>query len=435
MAAIGFPALFVAFGISHQMYGLQDIFAYCWAAPTPFGCRSTDSCEHGNDGHAAFVWLTCLVEMNMFTSLKMGSVFALYWKLRTQQRIMETRYHVGSSATTSTTTNNNSAQKKPTNKSSNTGMSAVVRQTGIQAALFLVACIVPYGGAILLRWCDMFAWRHLPYPATTGFFAFSLVVQILFPLQGFCNLLVFLRPKWLQFHRDFPDEPSRYVAFWYLLCSTEYAAQYRASKQQQRLGSPAGLRSHRPLKGAMTSQDITSTRSSITASVHQDVSQSTTTYPDLYMLQAQERAKSCRRIGEAMLGDVLQGEEEEEDEDGFQNDEAAIRRNGECDVLDDGDDGVDETLGAISASVSSATSSGDGVTAAVAATTDDDDDVKSFPSDEPSLDTNHNEKNTATFNTTSTSNQQRKVDWWKVESDDKSTQQFVRKMFEEEVDV
>ncbi|CAJ1959728.1 unnamed protein product [Cylindrotheca closterium] len=163
----------VIVGLTSNMIATNDVFLYCWAAPSPFGCRydgGGTSCEHGNDYRDVFVFATGLVEMNLITSLKVIATFSLSYTVSKQQKKMQAKYHARS------------------------GGNTIAKETNMQAVLFFMACVVPYVLMIFLRVIDLYFWRE-DHVKTARFFRFSLVAQVLLPMQGAVNMICYFRPK------------------------------------------------------------------------------------------------------------------------------------------------------------------------------------------------------------------------------------------------
>ncbi|CAJ1933634.1 unnamed protein product [Cylindrotheca closterium] len=179
----------VTVGLTTQMFSTHDIFLYCWAAPSPFGCRydgdddgGVASCEHDNAHRAAFVFLGGLVELNALTTVKVIATFTLHYTVLQQQKKMQARYHA--------------------NKTGNT----IAKETGIQALLFFLSCVLPYGLMIILRVMDLYFWQE-EIVKTAGFFWFSVIAQFMFPLQGAFNMICYFRPKIKERQRRVHCEP------------------------------------------------------------------------------------------------------------------------------------------------------------------------------------------------------------------------------------
>ena len=164
----------VIVGLLTKMFSTNDIFMYCWAAPSPFGCRYDGnegaSCQHGNTLRDAFVFGAGLVEFNLLTTVKVIATFTLYHTVLQQQKKMQAKYHAKSSGNT------------------------IAKETGIQAILFFLSCVVPYALQILLRIMDLYFWQE-EIVKTPAFFWFSVISQLMFPCQGIMNMICYFRPK------------------------------------------------------------------------------------------------------------------------------------------------------------------------------------------------------------------------------------------------
>jgi hypothetical protein len=180
-------------GLSTNMFATHDMFLYCWAAPAPYGCRYEDdeSCVDGNNLRAVFVFVAGLVELNLLTMVKAVCTFSLYYTVSKQERLMQAKYHA------------------------NKGGSTIARETGIQAILFGLACIIPYGFTIAVRIIDLFFWQE-EIVKTVWFFWFVMFSQFMFPMQGMVNTVCYFRPKIKERQRRVKDE-SAFHSFLVLL--------------------------------------------------------------------------------------------------------------------------------------------------------------------------------------------------------------------------
>jgi len=266
----------VAIGLATQMYSTNDMFLYCWAAPSPFGCRydgngdEGGTCEHGNTYRAVFVFLGGLVEMNLLTSVKIIATFTLYYTVLKQQQKMQTKYHAKTTGNT------------------------IAKETGIQAILFFLSCVIPYGFMIILRVMDLFFWQE-DIVNTTGFFWFSAFAQFMFPLQGACNMICYFRPKVKERQRRSTGE-SLIRSTMVLIQKSQRTTVVNHSKNPYAKPSPSQSKPVHSLEDD-TELDMTSRRET----VHD--------FDDIGYMQVEELEKACQHsctfvLGEDMLGDT-----------------------------------------------------------------------------------------------------------------------------------
>lgn len=105
----------------------------------------------------------------------------IYCTVRSQILLMESRYGTG--------------------QSRSTARHARLRQTALQAMFYVLA------------WMNTFLWVGVArvfedMGATDGLFGIRLMSAIFFPLQGFCNFLIFVRPRWQDLRQRYPEESS-----------------------------------------------------------------------------------------------------------------------------------------------------------------------------------------------------------------------------------
>jgi hypothetical protein len=170
-------------GLSTNMFATHDIFLYCWAAPAPYGCRYEDdeSCVDGNNLRAVFVFVAGLVELNLLSIMKAVCTFSLYYTVSKQERLMQAKYHA------------------------NKGGSTIARETGIQALLFGISCIIPNGLTLIVRIIDLFFWQA-EIVKSVGFFWLAMFSQFMFPMHGVVNTVCYFRPKIKERQRRVKDE-------------------------------------------------------------------------------------------------------------------------------------------------------------------------------------------------------------------------------------
>jgi len=151
----------------------------CWIAAYPVGCQADGTCTRGE--HAdIFRWVHYAIIWSAILSVTVG-MYSIYRNVRTQERI----------------------QSEEMDSDEIVHRSTKSKKVAIQAALFV--------GALYLTW--IFTTITRIYQITTGKNSFVLLVLMatFFPLQGFFNCLVYLRPRYLRSRSRNPDEPVRRV--------------------------------------------------------------------------------------------------------------------------------------------------------------------------------------------------------------------------------
>eukprot|EP00584_Thalassiosira_punctigera_P007922 CAMPEP_0172535842 /NCGR_PEP_ID=MMETSP1067-20121228/7677_1 /TAXON_ID=265564 ORGANISM="Thalassiosira punctigera, Strain Tpunct2005C2" /NCGR_SAMPLE_ID=MMETSP1067 /ASSEMBLY_ACC=CAM_ASM_000444 /LENGTH=453 /DNA_ID=CAMNT_0013320799 /DNA_START=364 /DNA_END=1725 /DNA_ORIENTATION=+ len=173
----------------------------CWIAAFPAKCQG-DTCTRGE--HAdIFRWVHYAIIWSAILSVTLG-MYSIYRKVRQQERIQ--------------------SQERDDDAASRGRKS---KKVAIQAALFV--------GALYLTW--IFTTITRIYQITTGNNNFVLLVLMatFFPLQGFFNCLIYLRPRYLRCRSRNPDAPVRQ-----LLKLSLYHESHPIHGLQQNRGPPGG---------------------------------------------------------------------------------------------------------------------------------------------------------------------------------------------------
>lgn len=152
----------------------------CWIAAYPAHCQDDGTCTRGE--HAdIFRWVHYAIIWTAILSVTVG-MYSIYRKVRHQEALQSQEM------------DNEVARRGEKSK-----------KVAIQAALFV--------GALYLTW--IFATITRIYQITTGNNNFVLLVlmAIFFPLQGFFNCLIYLRPRYLRCRSRNPDAPVRRLIY------------------------------------------------------------------------------------------------------------------------------------------------------------------------------------------------------------------------------
>ena len=184
------PIIGVTVGLALDYFNPHPLFLYCWAAPAPFGCSIDRSfpCKAGDTLRPLFVFMYGMIALNPATMVKMLSVFAVLFTVYKQQRLLRSKY----------------STKNASNRNN-----ILITETRNQAAGFFMACLIPYGGVMVLLLLEFF-WNGPKegeaFKAPLSLAVVSIISHVLFPTQGIWNFLVFFRPTYNKRRRDFPDE-------------------------------------------------------------------------------------------------------------------------------------------------------------------------------------------------------------------------------------
>ena len=213
--ALFYPTVGAVSGLAANMYGPNPMMMQCWVTPeVPY--------------RIVFILLAGLLEFNLATMVKMGSVtkiaLTFVWQERKNTRRFEQSVRDSNLASSSNNLsvhylsqrNSINSQRfsilnRPTSRSPS---SSLAKEICLQACLFLIGCCLPYILSIVIKCFDMF-WapkfaNATASEGTDGFiFIMCVIYQVLFPIQGIINLVIFTRPYYTKRLKTNPDEITR----------------------------------------------------------------------------------------------------------------------------------------------------------------------------------------------------------------------------------
>ncbi|CAB9528156.1 unknown protein [Seminavis robusta] len=253
IAAI-YPILGPIFGLAFGMYNADPILLQCYAAPAPLGCGEVDGilCERGHRFRGLFVWLTGFVELNLGTGIKLGAVFKILITVWLQQRKNKKRFDEGISdggvrRSTAVEASQKIPQKQPERKKM-TKTTALIYETFWQSIWFVLSCFIPYCVGLIVKMVDLF-WTRIPEDrkAPGWLFILTFISNVLFPMQGVFNTLIYLRPNFMRRRRTHGGKESVWQcakATVYTAAGFDYQGNTKKSKKSTEL-DPTSLRSSR----------------------------------------------------------------------------------------------------------------------------------------------------------------------------------------------
>ena len=148
---------------------------WCWIAAYPLSCEGShrgEPCERGDD---AWIYRLAFFYTWYWASLVFVTIamFLVYWTVRVQERAS------GKFAMTS------NSKKRNT------------KRVATQAMLYIVAYFLSASFATLTRVIQEYV--------DTVPFGVILCMTILYPMQGFFNFLIYIRPRYLRYQQRHPD--------------------------------------------------------------------------------------------------------------------------------------------------------------------------------------------------------------------------------------
>jgi len=175
---IGYALATSLLGIFLQLYNSNGSF--CWVEGFPHDCNITAGikCLRGENAYT-FQWLFAGVMLIFAFTVIISSMGSIYFFIRKNVRLIQNRYN--------------------TTSASDRSLKEIVKQAFLYVTAFLITFIWPMSVAIQ---------RH--YEVTIPLWQ-NLLLSFFFPLQGFWNFLIFIRPMYNRINRQNPDRSCVWV--------------------------------------------------------------------------------------------------------------------------------------------------------------------------------------------------------------------------------
>ena len=187
----------------------------CWIGPHPLGCKESwknngmTTCSRGNNG-TLYQWAFYYAPLWAVIVAVTVLMYWVYWTVRKQERIME-RYLPTSIAGAPAASDRERVKRS--------------RQIANQAAYYV--------GAFFVTW--LFPTIFQLVLVTSGRLYFSLLFLTAFfvPIQGLLNLIVFMRPKYLRYVKNNPNQSFIFAWFRMMQAELGYGDKSQASGRRQ----------------------------------------------------------------------------------------------------------------------------------------------------------------------------------------------------------
>lgn len=176
-------------GVFLESFNPVTLGVGCWVAAYPAGCEKDDStieCTRGENAKL-IMWIFGGFVIIISYIIIIISMARIYYLVRNQLRKMEMRYSTGSLGSIGTTS------RKRSNGTSNR-----LRKISTQAFLYIGAFFLTYIWPSLNRIFESEG-------NIKRYFIMSLCSQIFYPLQGFLNLFIYIRPRLSDLTKQYPD--------------------------------------------------------------------------------------------------------------------------------------------------------------------------------------------------------------------------------------
>lgn len=217
--AFGLGTAIASLALNLFNYGLWD----CWIAPYPQGCKESwrnngsTTCMRG-DNASLYIWLFDLIPKWSSILIVTINMVLVYIFVRNQEIISErwsSRRAVGSSVV------NNSANGGGSNEEISSGEQSQENNTGrislrrssrrrrdsqarrrLNFSRQIAHQSYLYVGALWITWLPVIVLRGVQLASGVTYYWLLVWVALSIPMHGFWNLLVYLRPRWLQKRKE-----------------------------------------------------------------------------------------------------------------------------------------------------------------------------------------------------------------------------------------
>jgi len=179
------------------MYG--NVFWTCWINPDP---PQPDFQYYQWSFLFAPVWVCILIQLSVMSTL--------WWTMRSQERLIARKYALKAPITPTTTKSddtmnvveNTSQAGQQTNRSSTARKrindeGKYSTRIAVQGSLYVLASCI--------TWFFPTVQRITELSNGTNYFTIQVLDTTLLPLQGFFNVLIYIRPKYMTYRRKYPD--------------------------------------------------------------------------------------------------------------------------------------------------------------------------------------------------------------------------------------
>jgi hypothetical protein len=181
--SIMFPLSTAVAGLFMEIYNPVELGIGCWIAAYPFGCQDDEGIECTRGENAQLMVMIFGASVTVFSAVVViVSMIVLYLSVRRQTRLIEQRYAVVL------------AQNATTGRSKSR-----ISQAGVQAGLYIGAYILTYMWVAITRTVENNG-------GNGSFFVVSLLSAIFYPLQGFWNFFIYMRPRYLDLRKKYSTE-------------------------------------------------------------------------------------------------------------------------------------------------------------------------------------------------------------------------------------
>lgn len=200
-----FTVITAAAGIPLDLYNpVSTTGIGCWVAPYPANCmKDADvACIRGKYADT-LIWVFAGLELMLSFGIVVVCMILVWYRARSQLKDIMERQGLEEKQKQFSSSRQLEEQAVVPVDESLERMKSSVRLTSQQAFLYISSFLLTYVGPSVLRTKE-------PSPAASAFqhnefFALSLVCQLLYPLQGWINFWIYLRPRTMALRKSYPE--------------------------------------------------------------------------------------------------------------------------------------------------------------------------------------------------------------------------------------
>ena len=198
--SISYPLGSAIAGLPLTLYNPTENGVGCWITPYPWGCLDDNSCVRGEKAQQLLTVLGAVPLFVIFAFIlaMMGGLYYSVWK---QTRNMTKRYNVVVGGGQRGRGRRRQQQQQQVNTAIiSRNAEKRLRQTRTQAGLYVLAFLLTYLLVGILRRIESSGSND------NDLFALAVVSTLFFPLQGFWNFFIYVRPRFIDLRAQYPNE-------------------------------------------------------------------------------------------------------------------------------------------------------------------------------------------------------------------------------------
>ena len=225
--ALSIPIVFGIAGIVTDSFNLQALINICELGPLPTDCTVNKDleCIRGGEISLTLDWAYTGIQL-VLTVIAICCTVSLYRYVR-QQTIQSNRHAFAQQQQQQQESNNTAHRRRSSHQQHRTPMEDQSREVAVQAALYTLAYMNGLLWGLIYRivydMVDVSGRDSEP-----AFFCLAVLAYCFFPLQGFWNSCIYIRPRYLNWRRRHP-EGSRLWAMKQVLSGEEPIARRASS--------------------------------------------------------------------------------------------------------------------------------------------------------------------------------------------------------------